>query len=115
MFDAVDFYHLAAKLHREGTPAAIRTSIGRAYYAVFLVARDKAKITDTGKGVHNNVAEYYTQRNSKVSNQLKSCKMLRHIADYKLDKPLTNRDSGNVLREAREILVYFGITGLPTK
>lgn len=109
-FDPVEFYHLAHKLFEsdKNNIALVRTCVGRVYYAAHLAAREKAKISDTGVGVHRAVIDYYSKKNGVVGNRLKSLLKLRHLADYELNKNITKKDFISAQQQSEIILVALG-------
>lgn len=79
------FLRVAQELAREGDEAALRTAIGRAYYALFLMARDKTGVTST-RAVHTEVIWAVRKRPGAraIVDQLDALRRLRIIADYQL-------------------------------
>lgn len=113
MFDPLEFFYFANSLHKEPPKlvnAAARSSVSRAYYAAFLVARDEAGITSKSGSIHRDVDNYYSKKDKRVANQLKVLKTLRSDADYELKKSVTDRETGKALRLASEILAKLGKT-----
>ena len=53
-FAPLFYLSLARELAREGTEVKYRTATGRAYYALFLLAREKSNVTGT-EDVHKRV------------------------------------------------------------
>lgn len=83
-FDPVLFLRVAAILaSSEANEAMLRTAVGRAYYAVFLVARDRLGIVSSEK-VHSEVIRVLTRRDRKLGNQMFFLLNLRLAADYQL-------------------------------
>lgn len=79
-----DFLLPAKRLANNNDDVSLRTAVGRAYYALFLIARDKLRITNQGGSVHQEVVDIATRRKLPVGNQLKELRRLRNIADYDL-------------------------------
>lgn len=80
-----DFLQTAQQLASATDEASLRTAVGRAYYAAFLVARDKLGLTNMRKQVHLKVEQQLKrQRKFAVAGKLHRLKELRHEADYKL-------------------------------
>ena len=76
MFDPVDFYHLASKLHTDASDeSTLRSSVSRAYYAAFLWAREKAGVTSQSGNIHEKVINHYQLKKKSISNRLAD---LRH-------------------------------------
>jgi hypothetical protein len=88
------FLRVAQELARQEDEAALRTAIGRAYYALFLSARDKTGVTSP-RAVHTEVIRAVRKRpgHRALADQLDALRRLRVVADYQLlpDDP-TMRD-----------------------
>jgi uncharacterized protein (UPF0332 family) len=83
-FDPAQFLRVASVLASEGAnEAMLRTAVGRAYYAVFLAARDRLGIVTTEK-VHSEVVRLLTRRDRKLGNQMFYLLNLRLAADYQM-------------------------------
>ena len=83
-FDPMSFLHLADVLATEDADeAALRTAIGRAYYAVFLLAR--AQTTVQGRRqAHHRVREELSPRSSRLAALLGTMASMRLLAVYEL-------------------------------
>lgn len=86
-FDPATFCDLANILRRSsnGDDARLRSSISRAYYGAFIVARDAAGVSSFGKSGHTTVIDYYAGGNAQdqiISDALKRLKAMRERADY---------------------------------
>lgn len=88
-FDPLDFRQLAKGL-ASGTPseAALRTAIGREYYALFLIARERTNVRGRRR-VHKRVKKKVAKVDSGAAHQLGSLLELRCNADYDLSPPIT--------------------------
>ena len=90
-FNPNDFYTLAVWLSgAKPDEGGFRTAIGRAYYAVHLLAVEKAKargFEPKGTGDdHRGIINYLkTGRTSGLASRIISLRMLREHADYHLD------------------------------
>jgi len=85
-FDPLLYLSLARELAgREGTEAEFRTATGRAYYALFLLAREKSNVTGT-EDVHKRVGSVVSSKvgYSITGSQLRTLHRLRVEADYYL-------------------------------
>jgi uncharacterized protein (UPF0332 family) len=84
-FDTSSLYALAQELaYRSSDEVRLRTAVNRAYYAVFLLAREKARIRGT-HDVHVRVIEAVRQRKGQnLANLLFHLKRLRTVADYQI-------------------------------
>ena len=108
--DPIEFFNIAVRLYEKSGKhdcAMARTCINRAYYAAFLVAREKYKIKNTDVSVHKSVINECKKRYRKLGNQLEDLFMNRKDADYKLEKNLTKRDAGKAIGLATDILEYL--------
>lgn len=109
-FNPVDYYHLAnwlycqrEKLHFGESP--VRAVVSKAYYGVFLEARNKAGITSKSPTVHQQVINYYNQKNkSALANRLDSMRSSRNDADYDTSLTFTSREAGIALAHAKKVL-----------
>ena len=83
--EPLTFLRVAEELAHKGDEAALRTAIGRAYYALFLMARDKTGVTST-RAVHMEVIRAVRKRPGAraTADQLDTLRRLRVIADYQL-------------------------------
>ncbi len=113
MFAPVDFFYLARELHYspiKPLDASYRSCVNRAYYAAFLAAREKAKIKNDDRSVHQKVIEYYTnKKETTLANRLKTLRALRQDADYELSNNITDRETASALRYANLILASLNI------
>lgn len=83
---------LAAEDSQENPPGEIklRTAVGRAYYGVFLVAREITGVIEQN-GVHSAVVHHIRRRYGfLVGENLSRLKDLREMADYEF--PVTNQN-----------------------
>lgn len=104
-FNPVNFYTFAGEIYTEtNNETAHRVIIGRAYYAVFLCARDYAKITNSSGSVHSDVIKHFQTRDKRIYNQMNDLKALRSKADYRLTEKILKREAGESLRLAKAIL-----------
>ncbi len=83
-FNPMKFLDVAIQLAKNGDEANLRIAVGRAYYAVFLVTRDKLGIKAT-EDSHKKVLEALHNRNHiTLKDQLKAVRDLRTVADYEM-------------------------------
>jgi hypothetical protein len=81
-FDPLDFLQLADELAADDADeAALRTAIGRVYYAVFLLARSKTPIRDR-RAAHVRVRESISPTNQRLASLLGGMSKYRDVADY---------------------------------
>ncbi|MDI6916846.1 MAG: hypothetical protein QMC80_03525 [Thermoplasmatales archaeon] len=81
MFDPINFFHLAQQLIK-GDEASVRTSISKAYYASFLIARDKLGLKLKIPEVHREVIKLLYRKTPISANSLHKLRRLRNISDY---------------------------------
>jgi hypothetical protein len=90
----IQFLSVAQELAKEtNDEAKLRIAVGRAYYALFLIAREKTGVVATDN-VHTEVIRALRRQGYRpLARQLQALKMLRVVADYQLlpDNP-THRD-----------------------
>src|SRR5215471_19728295 len=93
-FDPREFVALARDLSKNSPLAErhLRSAVGRAYCGVFLIARDRLRVTVT-ENVHHEVIVALRARNRGWADQLARLRRIRVAADYELtpDDP-TRRD-----------------------
>jgi hypothetical protein len=83
-FDPLDFLRLADALVDDGADeATLRTAIGRAYYAVFLLARSKTGVQER-RNAHERVREAISPVNHRLASLLGTISTARYYADYEL-------------------------------
>ncbi len=83
-FDPRLFLALARDLSASGAEERhLRTAAGRAYYTVFLIARDKLGVVVV-QDVHTEVIRALRARNRAWADQLASLRRIRVAADYEL-------------------------------
>ncbi len=84
--DPLTFLTLAQELaRRDQKEATLRTAVNRAYYALFLIARDKTGVKGT-RNIHMRVIQAVRRRRGyrSTGDQLDALRRLRTIADYQL-------------------------------
>lgn len=84
--DPLEFLELARELGGRPDEAALRAAAGRAYYALFLLARERLGIALTTADVHSHVARLLRGQPGcwKVASDLRALRALRNVADYQL-------------------------------
>lgn len=93
-FDPEDYWRLAKQIANDADAdeCAYRAAIGRAYYAMFLIARENFNVKRT-TGAHGEVRRMIRQKNSTLSDQFFALMQLREVADYELiPVEASNRD-----------------------
>ena len=98
-FNPVNFFEVAEAVSSKPNPseAELRTSVGRAYYASFLVARDRLceinVLPEWGRDfdkIHDKVIEKVSSVKSGLGNNLRNLRRLRTQADYVLSEEYPN-------------------------
>lgn len=84
-FDPLEFIKLGQQIAHPPTEARHRTAVGRAYYGVFLIARDKMGVRGRKK-VHKRTVNRLrkTTGYDSTADQLTALRRLRNVADYDL-------------------------------
>lgn len=109
-FNPVDYYYLASWLYGQREElnfgeSPVRAVVSKAYYGAFLEARNKAGITSKSPNVHQQVIDYYNQKNnSALANRLDSMRSNRNNADYDTSLTFTSREAGIALSHAKRVL-----------
>ena len=83
-FDPLEFWRQAQNLSTQNNnEVTLRTAIGRAYYSLFLLARERLKVSGR-RGIHATVVQRVKARDRTTGDQLHFLMRLRHTADYQL-------------------------------
>ena len=97
VFDPEGFLELASQLlddKRYDTESKVRTAIGRAYYAAFLITQ--SKLESLGEGfsdehrIHADVIEKLSARDGALGSKLNTLFDYRVDADYKMNSKVIN-------------------------
>lgn len=108
-FDPMEFIRLADALAtHDANEAALRTAVGRLYYAVFLLARAKTGVTDQRQS-HERVRTALSSHDRSLASQLGTLGHLRNVADYEMQPQIVQdrnwrNNWSNARRNARRIL-----------
>jgi len=108
-FDPLDFLSLAISLTSSPpNERELRTAVGRAYYAVFLLARNKMGIKTNAKSVHAQTQKALKRKNRGAGEMLEKLHRLRKVADYQMlpDDP-SDRDWPKNWRDAESLAKYI--------
>lgn len=104
MFNWRDYFSLAQDLSQRGDESGLRSSISRAYYSAFCIARNHAssqgfRITATGKD-HQLVERFYSSRAStrNIGSNLGRLRSARNQCDY--------QDSVNNLENLTQLSLF---------
>ena len=108
-FDWKDYVYLAEELLSRQEESALRSSISRAYYGVFCIARNKKGYKNTTeKNVHQKViSEYKNSQDRKEQNIgriLDKLRESRNKADYNEDRPIDKSLAERMVYSAKQIL-----------
>ena len=83
-FDPLSFLRLADELVTDDADeATLRTAVGRAYYAVFLIARSRVSVHGR-HNIHERVRQAISPESTRAASLLGSIAHVRFIADYEL-------------------------------
>lgn len=110
MFDPLDLLRLAYGLEKIQNDTELRTSIGRAYYATFLYAREclvakKWAIYDDYTDHKEVVKVLHKYRGRKVSDKISALhNVFRKEADYELRGRITRVNAEDALKFANDII-----------
>ncbi|WP_017662604.1 HEPN domain-containing protein [Baaleninema simplex] len=123
-FDGKNFLVLAEKILKNSqfpSEASYRTSISRAYYAVFLTAREYIKVKNPtnwqniitrGGNVHKKVKNYYASRfgnnGKRITNKLNSLRKKRNNADYEISTVITKSQAEQACLDAKTAINLIG-------
>ncbi len=112
-FEPIEFFRLAEYLYSEQkNQAGYRATIGRAYYAAMLSARNKAGLSSKGANGHETVVKYYKSSSdanlAAIGNRLDDLRVSRTNSDYECDKVVVSRDAGASIAKSRTILNALG-------
>jgi uncharacterized protein (UPF0332 family) len=83
-FDPLRFLALAHELGQSNDEHKLRTAVGRAYYAIFLIARDRLSVV-AGEKTHKEVFQALERRRKyTLRDQMMRLYELRRVADYEM-------------------------------
>lgn len=99
-FDPQDFFPVAQQLAGAGAEANLRSAINRAYYSVFLVARDRLRLSGTS---HGPVLTATREAHRAAGDQLSELFRLRVLADYNMDPVPSDNNWGSNWRRAEAL------------
>ena len=116
-FDPERFWRLANELAQSpADEARLRTAVGRAYYSIFLIARDNMKIPDTTEKVHGEVIWRLRNYRRAYGDQLAKLQRWRTNADYDMvvrradfrDWPTAWKEAGDLAKRLLLIVKALG-------
>lgn len=121
MFEWKEFLNLAEEIFKDAfsDKAKLRTVIGRAYYSVFCIARDKKGLEGFVDGsVHKRVINAYKESaiegDPKIGNALNALSRKRKDADYEKHAEINPTVANDSIKRAKTILklwVFFVCSG----
>jgi hypothetical protein len=83
-FNPERFLDVANNLAKDEDEASLRSAVGRAYYATFITARDRLRISET-ENVHGTVIDEVNRTvGNSIGSQLAAMRRLRAVADYEM-------------------------------
>ena len=113
-FDWKDYVYLAEDLLNRAEESYLRSSISRAYYGVFCIARNRKGYKKyTGSDVHWKVINEYKNSSDKneqdIGRILDKLRKSRNDADYNEDRPINKGFAERAVYSAKRILTSMGI------
>lgn len=107
-FDPSEFLQLAARLSQSANQGELRSAVSRAYYAVFLRAREVLRatnaITPTNSGRdHGNVIQALRTRGGPEGNQLDRLRVQRGRVDYNLNITIQQAQAAQLIQVAQSL------------
>lgn len=114
-FDWKDYVYFAEELLNQAGEAPLRSSISRAYYGAFCIARNRKGYKNyKGTDIHWRVINEYKNSSDKeeqaIGLTLAELRRLRNNADYREDKPIDRDLAERVVFSAKFILTSMRIT-----
>lgn len=116
-FDWKDYVYLAEELLKKTGESYLRSSISRAYYGAFCIARNKKGYQNyrlkPGENIHWIVINTY--KNSSNTNEqnigriLDKLRKTRNDADYNEGKSINRNLAERIVISSKQILSHFGI------
>ncbi|MBB3280121.1 hypothetical protein FUT87_09835 [Mitsuaria sp. TWR114] len=102
-FNPSEFLCLAEELAEDEREAWLRSAISRAYYGVFLVARDAMKVTVRDGRAHRLTRERLMTHGKQLAFRLSLLHGLRKKADYVLDQRVDMKCAADALSIAWDL------------
>ncbi|OWQ47204.1 hypothetical protein CDL60_12600 [Roseateles noduli] len=104
VFDPDEVLAVAHHLLTRRDEASNRSAVSRAYYGVFLRARDMANISDRHPRVHQWTQEYYEREGEKaLGMNLRLLRESRNNVDYSTDRHVSQKDIDDAMKRSRQI------------
>ncbi|MGN7872626.1 hypothetical protein ACTJKJ_03530 [Roseateles sp. 22389] len=103
-FDPDEFLEVAEHLVSRQSEGSMRSAASRAYYGVFILARELAVIGDKGSEVHLRTQHHYEQAGERlIAEGLEYLRRRRNVADYLTERIFSQQDSRDVLKRSRHV------------
>lgn len=84
--------------------ASNRSAVSRAYYGVFLRARNMAGISDRHSQVHQRTQQHYEQDGQEaLAKRLRRLRECRNDADYSTDRKITRQEAAEAMSLSQQI------------
>lgn len=114
-FDWKDYVSLAEELLNREEESSLRSSISRAYYGAFCIARNRKSYKDyAGRDVHQRVINEYKNSNDEneqvIGQALDELRKSRNNADYNEDRPINKSLAERMVALSKQILTLTRIT-----
>jgi uncharacterized protein (UPF0332 family) len=116
-FNWTDYVNLADELSKDNRECCSRSSVSRAYYGVFCIARNKKGFSGYRESdLHKKVIEAYKSSGDRkeraIGQALDSLRKERNDADYEKGKSISMAHAGRAVSSARNILWRMGISSV---
>jgi len=100
VFSPNEFICLAEELAEDEREAWLRAAISRAYYGVFLIAREAMNVTTRDGRAHRETSERLKKHKMRMGLKLSQLHGLRKKADYVLDVKVNQRMAADAMDAA---------------
>jgi uncharacterized protein (UPF0332 family) len=102
VFNPEEVLEVAEHLLSQEGEASARSAVSRAYYGVFLFARNLANIDDESPSAHVDTWRYYIDSGEgAVADGLRQLRLRRNVADYKTDRTVSPGEGVEALKVCR--------------
>lgn len=110
-FDPDEVLALAQHLMTRRDEASHRGAVSRAYYGVFLLARELAGIRIKRAAVHRLTQEHYRRiGEEEIAEKLEVLRDVRNAADYDVEHPLSRHAAERALQCSRQLRSLLKLT-----
>lgn len=101
-FDLEEVFEVAQHLMTRSGEGNRRSAASRAYYAVFLVARDLARISSRSADVHQRTQDHYADiGEQEIADGLRFLRTCRNDADYFTQRLFATSDAREVMKRSQ--------------